>query len=680
TSQVNSAQIKSILTQIANPGAAATAGASSVVNREKLSKMNETLTKSRQEGNTLAASILSVNAKTSDTEIAKLQERIRDAREKGEPVGIQLAELTEKKESVPLVNRVQTVSKEDYEAVKQMWKENYKNLEVPEGMAGTREEWVKDDISKIDGIVEKFNSHDEEKIGQAMEDVSSILPFLLVGGFSQAEITSYLKAKQEAAKEVSQELAQEEEDKVSISVKKTATASQTMSASIPEDAGDDTGEESDLSNLPASKKTITIPQVSTQILQMTNLQLPKLTDIVKYEVRSLTKDKTESERIEKIQTVLEKIGNPTSITTPAERTQYENLREKLGQESLSGNVTANVVLAAVAQVNGAITSVNASLSEIKTMLTQIANPQAVQTADDRDYYTRLHEYLQTEIKEKNSALAQQIANVNEATDISVIQNIKDKLISSTSTVSVLPQVSSALTDLSGINQLKSVIKQIAAPTLPATSSAAISKIRTSVDEAKKKGDALATEIVSVNDKTSVIELKKLKQKLTQAGNSGNPIAKAILTEVSGNAELANTNRLQEIKPEDYQEAKELWKKAYMQYFVPQGFTEDVKGRIEWISNDIKDISETIELISSVDEEKKNSGIKKVSNILPFLLLGGFSYIEMIKYLQTKLEAGKEALVSINDEEDRSVEVNVKKEEKPQEMQAKNDAENEKEIN
>ncbi len=1010
SSQVSSAQVKNILTQIANP----TTASSSVVNREKLSKMNQSLTKAKQEGNTLATAILSVNAKTPESEVVKLQEKIREAREKGEPVGVQLAQLTEKKETIPLVNRVQTVSKEDYEAVKQMWKENYKNLEVPEGMAGTREEWVKDDVAKIDNIIVQLGSHDEEQMNKGMEEVSSILPFLLVGGFSQTEIISYLKAKQDAAKEVTAELAQEEDDKVSVTVKKTATAQQTMSASVSEDSD----EESDLTNLssrpaniinpqvsneilemvnlklpnmrdiakyetmtlskdkskslevekvqevlrnianptgitnasdkeryeklkekmieasqqgnvtaeiilaaangaiPVSStvtsaqtktvlsqianpslaasskdkqrftslhdqltkasqqgntlatsllsvketatkeeveklnaqlgeakakgeslassvlsniappislpvtnriqtvsqedyqavkemwkenyqnleipaglastrpewinndiskidsiitqlsstdqeqvakgmeevssilpfllvggfsqteitaylkakqdaareiltvisqeedtkitvdrrqtnikqtmraaipqaadeeamslagptKNIVIPQISEKTLTMANLQLPKLTDIVKYEVRSLTKDKKESERIEKMQSVLVKIGNPASITTPQERAQYENLRQKLGEESLKGNTTADMILSAVSNLEGAVSEINATLVDISTVLQQIANPQSVAYADDRDYYTRLHQYLEKESKEKNNVLAEKILSVNKTTKTSDIQDIKQQLIlTKDGTVSLLPQLTTVINDFSTTKKLRSVINQILSPEpvggKPA--SATVIKIRKSIDEANKKGDILAASILSVNDKTSDTAIKQIHEKLTEAGKKGDPAAQAIISQVSGPFASSSANRIQEVTPEEYEEAKELWKKAYLQYFVPPGFTEDIKGRIDWISKDSKDIEETIGLLQSTDEEKKDTGIKKVSSILPFLLLGGFSYDEMIEYLQTKLEAGKEALASINDEEDKSIEINVKKEEKPQEMQASEEIE------
>jgi hypothetical protein len=172
-------------------------------------------------------------------------------------------------------------------------------------------------------------------------------------------------------------------------------------------------------------------------------------------------------------------------------------------------------------------------------------------------------------------------------------------------------------------------------------------------------------------------LNQIHKKLVEASKKDDPTAKAILAQVSESDALSGASRLREVTPEEYQEAKELWEKAYKQYFVPEGFTQDTKGRLEWINKDIKDITETIELLGSTDEEKKKKGIKKVSSILPFLLLGGFSFAEIIKYLQTKVEAAQSALKFIEEEEDKSVEVGaIKKEEKPAEMQVNTETDEE----
>ena len=130
--------------------------------------------------------------------------------------------------------------------------------------------------------------------------------------------------------------------------------------------------------------------------------------------------------------------------------------------------------------------------------------------------------------------------------------------------------------------------------------------------------------------------------------------------------------------EDYEEVKKMWTKHYHEGEVP--VTEKVKTREGWIENDIKKLTNALNLLISVKEEDKQRGIEEVSNILPFLLLGGFSDVETITYLKAKLEAAKQVLEQVEKEkkikikakeEGELVEVPVKeKEEKLKEMELK----------
>ncbi|MGH2612964.1 MAG: hypothetical protein ACRDFB_07945, partial [Rhabdochlamydiaceae bacterium] len=117
--------------------------------------------------------------------------------------------------TLPLANRIQTVSIEDYEAVKKMWIENYQKLDVPQNIEGTikdRTSWITADSNDIDETISLLSSMNEDKVTEGMQHVSNILPFLLIGGFSQTEIIAYLKAKQQAGKEVLEQLQNKEED------------------------------------------------------------------------------------------------------------------------------------------------------------------------------------------------------------------------------------------------------------------------------------------------------------------------------------------------------------------------------------------------------------------------------------------------------------------------------------
>ena len=94
----------------------------------------------------------------------------------------------------------------------------------------------------------------------------------------------------------------------------------------------------------------------------------------------------------------------------------------------------------------------------------------------------------------------------------------------------------------------------------------------------------------------------------------------------------------------------MWVENYRTLPVPVGFHEDTAGRIEWITADGVQIQQTLDLLQAGEPEKKAEGLKKVSAVLPFLLLGGFSQQEMVEYLRTKQDAGKTVLGELKKDE------------------------------
>ncbi len=477
--------IKNVLSQMANPGSV-----THTADKQAVTKLKATLEKASSEGNQLASSILKVSDKTSVEEIEALQQKIQEAKEKGEPVAAEVAALAQKTASLPTTNRVQNVSKEDYQAVKDMWKQNYQNLEVPQGMAGTRSEWIKDDVESIDETIRLLSSTNEEEVKEGMQQVSNILPFLMMGGFSQNEIVSYLQAKQDAAKEVSKTLAVEEEDKVSVSTTAThaaktmvatmeqtdeSSASSTSTSSSPSSSSDDDEDESplsSLSNVTASTDAATpsTSASSNDVLKMVDLKMPKLKDIAQFETRALKNDAARSADREKIQGILEKIANPSKINDEAERTKFEKFVQTLQDEQQKGNAAAGSLL-------------NAS---------------------------------------------------------------------------------------------------------------------------------------------------------------------------TGNA--PEENKVQPVSDEDYEEIKKLWEENYRTLPVPAEFGSEATGRIAWIESDLKSVEETRALLESSDTAKKQEATQKLTEVMPMMLLGGFSAQEIAGYLKAKAEAGKNVIAELQKDEDSKVSV------------------------
>lgn len=156
--------------------------------------------------------------------------------------------------SLPAVNTLQSVSLDDYESVKKLWKENYEKLDPSENKEGKkdRKAWIEDDIKNIEHAINLLTTNDPAKVKEGMNVVGKMLPFLLMGGFSQTEIIAYLKSKIEAGKAVLSEMSnkENEEDTLLDVEKKKDEQKKVMhaeaEAEVPETTPKETTQKTDL--------------------------------------------------------------------------------------------------------------------------------------------------------------------------------------------------------------------------------------------------------------------------------------------------------------------------------------------------------------------------------------------------------------------------------------------------
>ncbi|MEK7559463.1 MAG: hypothetical protein AAB521_04095 [Patescibacteria group bacterium] len=224
TSITQTSQLSKVLTDVNNID-----NITSAEEKQKLTTIKTALSEAADKGDPLATSILSVMHKeTAHEGKAEIDDNLKiqlaQAKEKGSQVALSVLEAAgisdvklAKQEAFPQSNRVQSVNVEDYESVKKIWLENYKKLDPPKTIDGkqrNRKEWALNDIDKISETISFLASTEPQNVTKGMERVGTILPFLLIGGFSQTEVVTYLKAKLEAAKSVVSDLdkAQNEED------------------------------------------------------------------------------------------------------------------------------------------------------------------------------------------------------------------------------------------------------------------------------------------------------------------------------------------------------------------------------------------------------------------------------------------------------------------------------------
>ncbi|MBU4015904.1 hypothetical protein KKF69_00310, partial [Patescibacteria group bacterium] len=327
-------------------------------------------------------------------------------------------------------------------------------------------------------------------------------------------------------------------------------------------------------------------------------------------------------------------------------------------ESQKGNMTAELILMAASVFTQDLGEINATMAQIKTVLQQIATPD-FSPEDDRDFYTRLHDYLLKEGKENNNELAAKILTTTEETAASDIENIKSQLLKEQKENKVASEVISATNRHVELKQMRNMFSQIANPATIASpiNKERFNKLNEQVLKASKAGDKLASSILDIKLTTKTKDIENLKKDLFDAKQRNDKLAKAILSTMSSSI-VPSDNTVQEVTEKDYEEIRKMWEENYRTLPVPFGFSDDKKGRIEWIGKEIEEISTTINLLIDSDLEKKNEGLRRVGAILPFLLLGGFSYQEIITYLNIKFEAAKTVITELRSGEENEEKVEV----------------------
>jgi hypothetical protein len=118
----------------------------------------------------------------------------------------------------------------------------------------------------------------------------------------------------------------------------------------------------------------------------------------------------------------------------------------------------------------------------------------------------------------------------------------------------------------------------------------------------------------------------------------------------------------QVSVEDYEEVKKMWLNHYRDAPIP--VSESVKTRQEWLASEEKKLTNINNLLASANPELKQKGLDQVAEILPFMLLGGFSEAEIFTYVKAKLEANRQIQdeVEAGEKAKKEVEEKMKEEE------------------
>jgi hypothetical protein len=664
---------------------------------EQVKKIQEELLVAQAQGNPLATELLktaSITDKSSEKDMEKLYATLKEESAQGNPLATLLLRTLSSQEKsqasslsataklksgiLPQVNRIQQVSLDDYEAVKKMWTDNYRNLEVPNSQQ-SRKQWIDQDISSIQETISLLSSADPQDVEKGMQQVSDILPFLLIGGFSQTEIIAYLKAKMEAGKDVLENTSQkEEEEDTLISAERAAKqASGHLTASIAIN-----GDEAKNSVTPSpayQEKVVIQPQESSSsqvqsnnysqpgkvqldspstIVSQLKLPLPTLRDIASFETNN------DGKTVQDLKKLFIELSRPETVTSPTEQKNLLKIKQTLQEQAQKGDSTAQMIVSALglSQTTGAIGEKHDFLMILKTILDPSLAPE-----DDQTYYRQVRDEL-VKARQNSDIVAIQVMKLVDK----ISQSETESIVKLLQNINNPEQINNekertALTALKKDLESQKVTSQTASNMLTAAQNnitpVSANKIRVQLLEKASQSDPLATSIMKeyiILPQPLIQEINNLYSAVQKS--SSDPFSKLLLKLLSQPAKKSTTglkierfpreNRIQKVSLDDYEEVKQMLYEMYLHGIVPPDKTGKEQSRIDWITEEKQQVEEVVNLLSSDDMSNVQLGMTKVNQILPFLLLGGFSQNEVLQYLKAKQEAAILAIQSLKAVEEK----------------------------
>ncbi|MBI5045004.1 MAG: hypothetical protein HZC02_03695 [Candidatus Levybacteria bacterium] len=642
----------------------------------------EALIKAEKEGNPIAKEVMSsVDKNVSQVSTENLKQVIKEAKDKKDPLGVMIFEMMQessvkeqkvpasaatklKSGTFPVVNRIQEVSFDDYEAVKKMWRENYKNLKSAGFNGDSRRDEINNDISHMQETISLLSSGNQEMIEQGMRQVSDILPFLLIGGFSQTEIITYLKAKLEAAKSTLEDLtAKDDEEDTLLAAEKAVkhtSKTMTMSAEAPISAKQVIPQEVSTGSVHTTLLSPPLASGATSIFNIVNLPIVTLRDIVRIDQKRETTTDQKSE-ITILKQNLLNIGHPERVTSVDEREKYKTLHTQLVEEDKKGNPSAKIIINAISELDN-----QTSDSEIDNAnkFISLLGQQMIPGDKNEDRENEISQLILREsasnpLAESLRVASQQWYNLQKEKTKDFLEKISNPSLLPTAAeqmqyTKLMDRIS--LASSNGNSVASYVVKAIREKDIDHE----IPQIYVKIAEGERNGDELSTYLMRTIYNTAShdtkIDAESIFQKTVSQGRDGDLFASKLLKEIAKIAKqlgkkttpvtsLPHANRIQTVTLDDYEEVKRMWEENYASFLLDSSKSSDEKKRI--IEKDVNSLTLAINLLSSTDSEQMRRGMDMVSDLLPFLLLGGFSQPEIIGYLKAKRTAAESVFKSEN---------------------------------
>lgn len=371
---------------------------------------------------------------------------------------------------------------------------------------------------------------------------------------------------------------------------------------------------------------------TTDLKKIMKISVESLRDIARFDTNTIQREQAKA--------TLNKLANPTRISDMEERQQYTKLRSELVARATKGDVAATQILRSASQPTIHDLAVPASIATS----TQIMSSQIGQIAQAAQVPSQEVASVVSMLPTISSLpQTQQVSEVVKQTNLTEEQAEK--------VLETIPQM--------GQLERPQVVLQRVPQALPQVVTA--TQITQTAQKAQVS-EQQVSEVVRLLPTISRIESQNQIAEVSKQTSLTEEQAEKVLLTLSETSPIKPKEEISaEEKPkvtvDDYEEVKTMWLNHYRQGVIPQ--SEKVKSRLTWIQMDIKTITNALNLLDAKQAEMREEGVKEVEKILPFLLLGGFSNEETLVYLKAKLEAGKQALVELEKEEEIKEEAQVK---------------------
>lgn len=373
-----------------------------------------------------------------------------------------------------------------------------------------------------------------------------------------------------------------------------------------------------------------VSNVSTnELIKSMDLSVNRLSDISRLETNNLRKTEVVS--------YLDKIRQPERIVQSEVREKFQQVREELQQRAFKGDRIAQTLLQASDRQIQALTSQVKTASRIVPIkVTAVVSPAITVSAN----VPLSHKVVVKKVAD-DAGLSE--IRIKDVLSRVAVEDIRDEI--------KISQIAKA----TGLTKEK--VKEIV-------------QTADSVRKSKKVTDSVTQQIIDEINEANVDNQEKINKISKETGVSPEKIKEIVRTKKKVAA--VKPEPLPTVSVEDYEEVKSMWLNHYRSAPIP--LTESIKNRSDWLVKEEKQLTNITNLLASSNSDLKQQGLEKVSEILPFMLLGGFSENEIMTYIKAKLEAGRQIIDEIyvaekakekakeelkNEEEEQLVEVTKK---------------------